>query len=401
MNRKLAVILGIRPDVIRASVLLQLLHESPECDLHFIWTGQHYSDNLKDVFFRELHVHRPDIELNAGGETDAAVVCNVISKLAPVLQDLNPAAAVFLGDTNTVMGCIAATQFNIPVVHIEGCMRSYDWRMPEEKYRTVTEHLSDVIYAYFEEYRQQGIREGLNPASIVVVGNLIVDVLERYYFARKSFYDALADERFFASRRIERGNYYVMTAHRRENVQSAAPLKAIMDLASQAPCPVYFLAGYRTQRSLREMSIAVPGNVILVDPVGYDEILALIVNCRGVLTDSGTVVEETCVLGVPSVQMRKSTERPQVYDARSSVKFDPADAVQFPAREVFRKLESLRGGEWRHALGDGKSSERIAQDLLRRIKEDDFARHRPEQYHLPIGRSYRGDGIDYNANSSQ
>src|ERR1017187_3467428 len=278
MNRKLAVILGIRPDVIRASVLLQLLHESPECDLHFIWTGQHYSDTLKDVFFRELQVHRPDIELNAGGETDAAVVCNVISKLAPVLQDLNPAAAVFLGDTNTVMGCIAATQFNIPVVHIEGCMRSYDWRMPEEKYRTVTDHLSDVIYAYFEEYRQQGIREGLNPASIVVVGNLIVDVLERYYFARKSFYVALADERFFASRRIERGNYYVMTAHRRENVQSAAPLKAIMDLASQAPCPVYFLAGYRTQRSLREMSIAVPGNVILVDPVGYDEILALIVN---------------------------------------------------------------------------------------------------------------------------
>ena len=381
MNRKLAVILGIRPDVIRASVLLQLLHESPECDLHFIWTGQHYSDTLKDVFFRELQVHRPDIELNAGGETDAAVVCNVISKLAPVLQDLNPAAAVFLGDTNTVMGCIAATQFNIPVVHIEGCMRSYDWRMPEEKYRTVTDHLSDVIYAYFEEYRQQGIREGLNPASIVVVGNLIVDVLERYYFARKSFYDALADERFFASRRIERGNYWI-SPHKR-------PVRS-----------TFWPATGPSVRCAR-CRFAVPGNVILVDPVGYDEILALIVNSRGVLTDSGTVVEETCVLGVPSVQMRKSTERPQVYDARSSVKFDPADAVQYLAREVFRKLESLRGGEWRHALGDGKSSERIAQDLLRRIKEDDFARHRPEQYHLPIGRSYRGDGIDYNANSSQ
>ena len=234
MNRKLAVILGIRPDVIRASVLLQMLHESPDCDLHFIWTGQHYSDNLKDVFFRELQVRQPDVELNAGGgDSDAAVVCNVISKLSPVLQDMNPAAAVFLGDTNTVMGCIAATQFNIPVVHIEGCMRSYDWRMPEEKYRTVTDHLSDVIYAYFEEYRQQGIREGLNPDNIVVVGNLIVDVLERYYFARKSYYDALATEQFFASRGIERGNYYVMTAHRRENVQSPAPLTAIMNLAAQ------------------------------------------------------------------------------------------------------------------------------------------------------------------------
>ena len=394
MNRKLAVILGIRPDVIRASVLLQMLHESPDCDLHFIWTGQHYSDNLKDVFFRELQVRQPDIELNAGGgDSDAALVSNVISKLSPVLQELDPAAAVFLGDTNTVMGCIAATQLNIPVVHIEGCMRSYDWRMPEEKYRTVTDHLSDVIYAYFEEYRQQGIREGLNPDNIVVVGNLIVDVLERYYFARKSYYDALANEQFFASRGIQRGNYYVMTSHRRENVLSPSPLTAIMNLAASAPCPVYFLAGYRTQRSLREMSIAVPANVILVDPVGYDEILALIVNSRGVLTDSGTVVEETCVLGVPSVQMRKSTERPQVYDARSSVKFDPAEAEKYPSKEIYQKLESLRGGEWRHALGDGKSSVRIAQDLLKRLAENNFARHRPENYHLPIARSYGGDGL--------
>ena len=393
MNRRLAVILGIRPDVIRASVLLQMLHESPDCNLHFVWTGQHYSDNLKDVFFRELQVRRPDTELNVGGDTDAALVASVIAKLSPVLADLNPAAAVFLGDTNTVMGCVAAAQLNIPVVHIEGCMRSYDWRMPEEKYRTVTDHLSDIIYAYFDEYKQQGIREGLNPDNIVVVGNLIVDVLERYYFARKDYYDQLADDRFFASREIQRGKYFVMTAHRRENVQSAEPLTAIMNLAGHAPLPVYFLAGYRTQRSLREMNIALPANVILVDPVGYDEILALIVNSCGVLTDSGTIVEETCVLGIPSVQMRKSTERPQVYDARSSVKFDPAEPERYPFTDIYRKLDTLRGGEWRHALGDGKSSERIAQDLLRRLAENDFSRHRPETYHLPIGRSYQADGV--------
>jgi UDP-N-acetylglucosamine 2-epimerase len=117
------------------------------------------------------------------------------------------------------------------------------------------------------------------------------------------------------------------------------------------------------------------------------------VNSLGVLTDSGTVVEETCVLGVPSIQMRKSTERPQVYDARSSVKFDPAEVEHYPAQEVFRKLESLRGGEWRHALGDGKSSQRIYQDLMRRLKENEFNRHRPENYHLPIARSYGPDGL--------
>ena len=102
--------------------------------------------------------------------------------IVPVLRDLQPAAAVFLGDTNTTTGAIAAAQLNIPIVHIEGCMRSYDWRMPEEKYRTTIDHLADVIYAYFDEYKEQGIREGINPKNIVVVGNPIVDILDQYYF---------------------------------------------------------------------------------------------------------------------------------------------------------------------------------------------------------------------------
>ena len=131
----------------------------------------------------------------------------------------------------------------------------------------------------------------------------------------------------------------------------------------------------------------------MVDPIGYDEMLCLMVNSRGVITDSGTVVEETCVLQVPSLQMRKSTERPQVYDVGSSVKFDPAEPANYPAAEVFRKLESLVGKTWPHTLGDGQSSERIAEDLHRRIVENDFARHRPEHYHVPIARSFRDDGL--------
>jgi UDP-N-acetylglucosamine 2-epimerase (non-hydrolysing) len=131
----------------------------------------------------------------------------------------------------------------------------------------------------------------------------------------------------------------------------------------------------------------------MVDPIGYDEMLCLMVNSRGVVTDSGTVVEETCVLQVPSLQMRKSTERPQVYDVRSSVKFDPAEAGRYPAATVFRKLEALWGTRWTHTLGDGQSSGRIADDLHRRVVEGDFARHRPEHYHVPIARSFRDDGL--------
>src|SRR6266852_612653 len=205
---RIALVLGIRPDVIRASLILRKLRESAELDLTFIWSGQHYSDNLKDIFFRELGVAAPDVELGAHGETDAEVSSEVIRRLYPVLSELDPAAAVFLGDTNTVLGSLAAAQLNIPIVHIEGCMRSYDWRMPEEKYRTTIDHLSDVIYAYFDEYKLQGIAEGLNPESIVVVQNLIVDVLQEYYFARKAKYDAIATPAFFNERGIENGGYY-------------------------------------------------------------------------------------------------------------------------------------------------------------------------------------------------
>jgi len=394
VNRKhLAIILGIRPDVIRASLVLNGIRRSRECKVTFVWSGQHYSDNLKDIFFRELMVDPPSVELNCGGETDAEISAAVIARLYPVLEELRPEAAVFLGDTNTVMGCLAAAQLDIPIVHIEGCMRSYDWRMPEEKYRTTIDHLSDVIYTYFDEYKQQGIAEGLNPDSIVVVQNLIVDVLEHYYFRRKSYYDAMATRSFFSKRGIEPKEYYLMTCHRRENVHILSSLENVLRLVEAANRTVYFPASYRTQKLLRAYQLSVPKNVRIVDPIGYDEMLALMVNSRGVLTDSGTVVEETCILQVPSLQIRKSTERPQVYDAGSSVKFDPAQPEGYPFASVYDKLEPLYGRTWEHKLGDGKASERIVADLLERMRANGFRMHLPERYHLDVSRSFREDGL--------
>ena len=393
MKHKLAFILGIRPDVIRAALVINQLRKYDDMEMVFIWSGQHYSDNLKSIFFRELDIAPAEVDLGCSGDTDAAVVASVVSRLYPVLDKMQPVAAVFLGDTNTTTGALAAAQLNIPVVHIEGCMRSYDWRMPEEKYRTTIDHLADVIYTYFDEYKEQGVREGLNPANIVVVGNPIVDILNHYYYSRKAKFDAMATPAFFASRGLEKGKFYLMTCHRRENVHIPSSLRAIFDLIGHAPHPVYFPASYRTQKVMKETGLEVPKTTRVVDPIGYDEMLCLMVNSRGVITDSGTVVEETCVLQVPSLQMRKSTERPQVYDVGSSVKFDPAEPAKYPSAEVFRKLESLWGKKWTHTLGDGQSSERIAEDLHRRIVENDFFRHKPEHYHVPTGRSFRDDGL--------
>ncbi len=392
-KKRLAIILGIRPDVIRASLILNSIRTTKEFDIIFIWSGQHYSDNLKDVFFRELNVKPPDIELGAGGDTDAEISAAVIARLYPVLEKLQPEAVVFLGDTNTVMGCLAAAQLNIPIVHIEGCMRSYDWRMPEEKYRGTIDHLSDVIYTYFDEYKQQGIAEGLNPKSIVLIQNLIVDVLNTYYFAKKDYYDQIATDNFFTQRGLERGQYYLMTCHRRENVHIRESFENILTLLGATDRKIYFTASYRTQKVLKEYGLSLPNNVIMVDPIGYQEMLVLMVNARGVITDSGTVVEETCVLHVPSLQIRKATERPQVYDVGSSVKFDPTQPEQYPHDVLYQKLEDLYGKTWEHNLGDGKASERIVNDLLSRLRNDGFRMHKPEDYHLPIDRSYREDGL--------
>jgi len=392
-QRHVMLILGIRPDLIRASRILHMLREQDQVQFTFVWSGQHYADNLKDVFIRDLDLPTPDVELGAGGDTDAATVGSVIERLSNLLTEARPDVAVFLGDTNTVMGCIAAAQLNIPVVHIEGCMRSYDWRMPEEKYRTIIDHTSDVIYTYFPEYKEQGVREGLNPRNIVVIQNLIVDVLNHYYFDRADEYKEYASDAFFAERGIERDAFYLMTCHRRESVESPEPLRAILDVMAESPWPIYFPASYRTQKRLNEFGFTVPSNTTMVDPIGYRELLALLGNSRGSLTDSGTVVEETAVIGVPSLQIRKATERPQVYDCGSSVKFDPARPEDYPADQLYGKLERMYGTSWEHKLGDGHASERLVEDLLRRVTTDTIRGHRAEDSHIDVSRSYREDGL--------
>jgi UDP-N-acetylglucosamine 2-epimerase len=387
------LILGIRPDLIRASRVIHLLAQHKEVGFTLCWSGQHYADNLKDIFIRDLDLPPPDIELGAAGESDAEVVGSVIARLSPVLADVRPDVAVFLGDTNTVMGCIAAAQLNIPIAHIEGCMRSYDWRMVEEKYRTIIDHASDVIYTYFDEYKEQGVREGLNPRNIVVIQNLIVDVLEHYYFARHDEYEALASDQFFAERGIERDAFYLMTCHRRESVEKPGPLSAILELIRHSPWPIYFPASYRTQRRLNEFGFSVPPNVTIVDPIGYKELLALLGRSRGAITDSGTVVEETAIIGVPSLQIRKATERPQVYDCGSSVKFDPDRPGEYPAEQAFAKVEGLHGQSFDHRLGDGRASERFVEDLVGRLTAGTVRGHRPEDSNFDVSRSYREDGL--------
>ncbi len=389
-RRPLVLVLGIRPDVIRASLMIQRLSRELGDQFVFVWSGQHYSDNLKDVFFRQLEVPPPSFELGITGGTDTEFIGKWVRGLGELLEKLDPVGCAFLGDTNTVLGTLACASLNIPIAHIEGCMRSYDWRMPEEKYRTVADHLSDVIYAYFDEYKQQGLLEGLDARQIVVTGNPIVDVLEHYFLSGRIRLASDERDALYSSVGLTPGSEFaVMTSHRRENVEDETALRRIIALAAASSIPVIFPASYRTQKSLGRFGISIPANLHVIDPIGYVELLELIMGSQTVLTDSGTVVEETAILGVPSIQMRSSTERPQVYDSGSSVKFDPhKESSLRDMAEVVASAVARRSQSWNHGLGDGKASQRIVDDLLARVADPmSFRGHEPSGNNRPVHRN--------------
>jgi len=386
---KISLVIGIRPDVIRSSLIIRRLKELLGDEFEFIWSGQHYSDNMKDIFFRQLGVPHPDLELQVDTSTDGTLIGSLTTALHAHLSLSKPEAVIFLGDTNTVTSSLAAAALNIPIVHIEGCMRSYDWRMPEEKYRTAIDHLADVIYAYVDEYKQQGVIEGLNPKSIVVTGNPIVDVLEHYFISGLLRLSEADKSRLLAEFDFQGGNLWTLTCHRRENIEDKRALQAILNLAGACQGRVAFPAGYRTQAKIAEFGLTLPPNVVMTDPIGYAELMELVSSSVAVLTDSGTVVEEAAVLGVVSVQMRTSTERPQVYDNGGSVKFDPHGTIDLKHLETIISSAYERSKiSWVHTLGDGNASERIVEDLLRRIEENDWSGHDPDEGLRPISRNY-------------
>jgi UDP-N-acetylglucosamine 2-epimerase len=393
-KKKFAFVLGTRAELIRAVLILEHIQKAKDIELILIWSGQHYSDNLKGVFFRELGIKEPDVVLDCKGSTDAEVSSKVISALYPVLEKMKPDAVAFLGDTNTAVGCIAAIQLNIPFLHVEGCWHSYDWRMPEEKYRTLGDHMADVIYTYADEYKERGVAEGLNPKYIVVSGNPAVDNLNRFYFSRKKYFDKLASDDFFAKHKIKKNEYYFMTWHRRENVHLEKAFYNILQLIEKAKYPVFLAASYRTQAVIKERKVTLPKNLIMVDPIGYEELLVLVSHAKAVITDSGTLNEEACILQVPCINIRKATERPQVYDVRSAVKFDPDQPEKYTPELIFKKLEKITGTTWQHPFGDGTGTKVIADDIIDRLRNNKLRGHLPEDNHLPIKRSFMEDGIE-------
>ena len=382
--KDIGLILGIRPDVIRSSKIIKLLHENSDLDFDFIWSGQHYSENMKDVFFNQLNVPVPDYEFNIDIKNDATTVSSIINETYTHLENHKYKAVMFLGDTNTVMGSIGVAQHNIPIIHIEGCMRSYDWRMPEEKYRKTIDHLSDRIYSYLPSYKKQGLNEGISENIIKVTGNPIVDILEEFKDLFSSGEEYLDEN---VKKFINDEPFLLVTSHRRENILNKLSLKNIVDLINSSDKKVVFPMGYATQRQIKEFGLNLNDNVLVVDPIGYLEFIYLLKKSQYCISDSGTVIEEACILNIPSIQMRHSTERPEVYEVGSSIKFDPTLEVQ-KFQDIHLMVDSLNNNKWSHPFGDGTSSKVIVEDLIDLSKNNKFHMHNKEDYDFDISRSF-------------
>jgi len=352
---KVAFVLGIRPDLVRAAPLFAKFKDSAEFDVTFIWSGQHYSANLKDSFLNELSIPKPDVELQINTDDDISIVSTGVMQLGKYLESNKHDFVMFLGDTNTVLLSLAPSILNIPIVHIEGCMRSFDINMPEERNRRMIDKISSRIYAYLPRYKAIGVLEGIPEESIVTTGNLAVDAVE-YFMNLRSWTDFEAGSLKWRKSIGVHNEYALMTCHRRENINDKQSLKRILDLAASQDCQVIFAAGYATQRKINDFDLKIPDNVTITDPLEYSLFLPALSSAKLVITDSGTVVEESSILGVPSLQVRRSTERPEVYWSGSSIKFDPHNDKKVTFKKDFPD-------SWVHGLGNGSAASLIIQDL--------------------------------------
>jgi UDP-N-acetylglucosamine 2-epimerase (non-hydrolysing) len=355
---KLMTTLGTRPDLIRMSEMIRIFDEDPEIDHVLAHSGQHYSHNMDGIFFEQLGMRKPDMNFGLGSGSHGEQGSQMLIKMEQAIEEQNPDICLFLGDTNTVLGAISAAKSDIPVVHIEAGMRSFDWRMPEEKNRVIVDKMADINYVYTHRYRENLLYEGFPGDRVIVVGNPIVDIVEKYSPLADNYRNEIT------KLGLTEGNFILVTIHRRENVDNPEILRGILDgiqqVGNNLDMPVYYPMSYRTAQSLKDYGIELPDNFITTEPIGFLEFLAFEKYAHIIISDSGTVQEESSILSVPTLVTRISTERPETIESGGCllVGTESQDIVN-GAREILD-----RPRDWQHLLGDGKTSKRIHEHMM-------------------------------------
>ncbi len=355
----LAIILGTRPELIKcAPVILEAQRRG--IPVGIIHTGQHYTPELDDIFFTELDLPTPIAHVHVGSHDAARQIGLMMERLSSVLQELRPSVVMVEGDTNSVLaGALAAYKSGIPVAHLEAGLRSDDWDMPEESNRVLADRVSRWLFCPTDLQQGRLTQEGIVHDGVHVVGNTIVDA--SLYYAKVSYEKSDIAERLGVTKRP----YALLTMHRPSNVDDPARLRemirAIGEASARQGLAVVFPVHPRTRVQLDLHKIR-HDSILETGPLGYLDLLRLQCAAEIVLTDSGGMQEEACILRVPSVTLRANTERPETLHVGSNALHHAADADLL--HEVMR-TQRARVRDWQNPFGDGRTSERVIDIIIR------------------------------------
>ncbi|RMF76081.1 MAG: UDP-N-acetylglucosamine 2-epimerase (non-hydrolyzing) [Acidobacteria bacterium] len=357
-RRRVMLVAGARPNFMKIAPVHRALAARSSIETVLVHTGQHYDEAMSRLFFDQLGIPEPEINLEVGSASHALQTAEIMRRFEPVVLDRRPDLVVVVGDVNSTAACalVAKKIPGVGLAHVEAGLRSFDRSMPEEINRLVTDALSDLLFTSEPSGARNLRREGVDPRHVHFVGNVMIDTLEAHLpRARQTG----AVEAFG----LAAGGYVLVTMHRPANVDDAAVFDPLMDALARlaADRPVVFPVHPRTRPALdrwRGARQELPAGLRLVDPLGYLEFLDLMAHAQLVLTDSGGVQEETTALGVPCLTLRPNTERPVTVDEGTN------ELVGQDADRLLRRARAILAGEVprgrRPALWDGRAAERIA-----------------------------------------
>ena len=358
---KIDLIAGARPNFMKIAPIIDAIKiaQSKEEDIKYrlVHTGQHYDKNMSGSFFEQLGIPLPDINLEAGGGTQAEQTAKIMIGYESLLEKESTDYCLVVGDVTSTMACsIVAKKMNIKVIHVEGGIRSWDLTMPEEINRMVTDSITDYFFTTSETANNNLMKNGIPKDRILYVGNTMIDTLikHRSNFTKPVIWDEVG---------LKKNNYIVMTLHRPANVDEEKILKELMDeiMAHSNNIPVIFPVHPRTAKQLESLGISY-SNLYPVEPLGYLEFNYLVERAKAVITDSGGITEETTVMHIPCMTLRDNTERPETIDIGTNKLLGVNPKAIGPA------MKKLFSGDWKDGevpyLWDGKTAKRIVQHLL-------------------------------------
>lgn len=309
---KVMTIVGTRPEIIRLSRVLAKLDK--HCAHTLVHTGQNYDYELNQIFFEELGLRTPDVVLDAAGNSACETIGNIIAKIDPVLAQVAPDAVLILGDTNSCLAAIAAKRRKIPIFHMEAGNRCFDARVPEEINRKIVDHTADINLPYSDIAREYLLREGIAPERVIKTGSPMAEVLD--YYAPQ-----IADSDVLRRLKLNAHDYFVVSCHREENIdnpQNFAGLIATLEaLAKTHNLPIIFSAHPRTRKRIEAEGVKLPAQVQLMKPLGLFDYVKLQMHAKAVLSDSGTISEESSILNFPALNIREAHERPEAMEEAS------------------------------------------------------------------------------------